>query len=275
MLLSPSLSFAAPTSENVNAHRHRGPEGFKVLMEFCGGHVRQEKVHSVVQGRGWPMLDDINPAILSTRVTSLAGELNVVVMFSQTNPLFLNLVECFRVAGANHTHGINGLSSRMDHRWCGYYGNVGALIIHQELLHMFPEEAVDMDSIPPLTYSEFLMSVVVLYTSILLIQADLPGINVTFKDTYRTWMDSGEFGSLYPLEADQHSQHPPPEAVTTPLPTRSVVTGGSPAIKIENDIYIIPNSPPTHSVLPPNWVSNVIFDMDGKEDENLGPEQQL
>ncbi|KAF8588321.1 hypothetical protein K439DRAFT_1613587 [Ramaria rubella] len=87
-LMSPSFSCAAPTLENPNVWRHRGPKGFKILMEFCGGHVRQDKVLTIAQGHGWPMPDDIDADMLTSRVASLSNELARVVQAPNTNVLF-------------------------------------------------------------------------------------------------------------------------------------------------------------------------------------------
>ncbi|KAF8580188.1 hypothetical protein K439DRAFT_1620004 [Ramaria rubella] len=284
ILLSPSFSCPAPTLENAHARRHRGPEGFKILMEFCGGHNHQDKVLAMAQGCGWPIPDNIDANILTSCVASLGNELTSVVLTPNTNLLFRDLLEHFRNHRARQTRSLNGLSSHMEYKRWGYYGDVGALIIHRQLLRMFPDHtsssflqllhddpslvSVDSDIIAPLTYSEFLMSVLVPYTSILLIQADQPGANTTFEDAYRVWMDSGDFGSLYSSEPTPSS--PPSPNTLTPAVIAHTNTASSPPVKEEDeDIIIITNSPPPHTALLAEWITNVAIDENGDKIEVL------
>jgi hypothetical protein len=82
------------------------------------------------------------------------------------------------------------------------YGELGALVIQQTLLDMFPPESIDTQSIAPITHSEFIQRVLVPEAATSLIQEDMHQSREAALDTLRA---SAQYGvALFPHDAKGH-----------------------------------------------------------------------
>ncbi|KAF8490690.1 hypothetical protein JB92DRAFT_3100653, partial [Gautieria morchelliformis] len=192
-LLLPANSLPDPTEDFPGGRRHRAGRGWTLHLEYCGGHFRQSEVSAKAIGQNWPKPADIDYSTLPCRIGFLHYKLAKVVINPSLNILFGRVTEDFRNEGVQRFLSIEGIRRRMASEHAGYYGDQGVIIINRSLLSIFPEKypvvaaanklrqpfpassaAIHIypSYIEPLTYKEFLSSILIPFTAILLIQSD-------------------------------------------------------------------------------------------------------
>ena len=105
-------------------------------------------------------------------------------------------------------------------------------------------------TISPLTYFEFISSVLIPYTTVLLIQLDL---SLSFDDAWTAWLESGTWGMVY--HPDTHSN------MAATGPTEQFVNV---RLEPQDEIMVLTIDP-----LFPKWTTEYHLDVNGNEVEVL------
>ncbi|KAF8575122.1 hypothetical protein K439DRAFT_1623833 [Ramaria rubella] len=98
---------------------HSSPQGFRLLIEFCGRHIIEQQAEVAAMGFNWPRYKDINFELIESRVLSLRTELAEIVRFPAGNLIFRRLFTQFMKHGERVMRSLDGLEMCMPYEHAG------------------------------------------------------------------------------------------------------------------------------------------------------------
>ncbi|KAJ6589053.1 RTC4-like domain-containing protein [Mycena capillaripes] len=173
--------------------------GMAIFAVLCQRHVFENKTMSQAISKGWPT--SINWDTLKDRVVAMKGDLMDILTDPGRPIIYKNAasvqqsisLEELRAAGgawmqcifwremlveleskgSRIVSGVGGWFTTFEKMQPGYYGELGAVIIHQTLYDMFPSNTTQTSAIQPLELREFISYILVPEVGMCLIMQDL------------------------------------------------------------------------------------------------------
>ncbi|KAJ7165360.1 RTC4-like domain-containing protein [Mycena filopes] len=194
-----------------------------VYAAVCKRHVFESKLVPKAVANGWATT--IDWTTLKGRVFALRGDLEAIMFdrgreiayqgkeLNQTAKSSGPRMECIfwqeilsqlEAEGSRRTTGVTGYFGVFDKIQPGYYGEVGAIIIHETLYEMFQISKVEPEAVQPLNVHEFIGRILVPEVATRLIMEDM-GISIEEKQRAVAIMrESCSYGvAMFPVDDDE------------------------------------------------------------------------
>ncbi|KAJ6537542.1 RTC4-like domain-containing protein, partial [Mycena vulgaris] len=203
-----------------------GRKGFSlVFAAVCHRHNFESEMIPKAEAKGWP--NSINWKALSGRVREMKSVLEQILMDPSDPIVYGNdekddkkeeederenqrcifwedLLKTLKDEGSKGVRGVQGQFANFHKTQPGYYGEVGATIIHQVLYDMFPLVFIEPELVRPLTPNEFIQQILVPEVGMRLVIEDM-GLNPDSRSDKKQALDvlseSAGYGvTMFPVD---------------------------------------------------------------------------
>ncbi|KAJ6553954.1 RTC4-like domain-containing protein, partial [Mycena vulgaris] len=163
-----------------------------VFAAVCHRHALESETIPEAEAQGWPT--NINWEALKVRVLEMENDLEQILADrddeeketqryefqpeSEKTPrmrcvFWEDLLRALKAEGPKSVKGLQAQFTNFEKTQPGYYGEQGAVIIHQILYDMFPLGTIDPDLVRPFTPNEFILRILVPEVGMRLIIQDM------------------------------------------------------------------------------------------------------
>ncbi|KAJ7682380.1 RTC4-like domain-containing protein [Mycena polygramma] len=165
-----------------------------IFSTVCHQHIFESETMALALKNSWPT--SIDWEILRERVAGMEVDLRAIladpgppIVYPQSEPatppslqqdgprmrciFWRDILRALETVGSRGVSGVAGQFATFEKTQPGYYGELGAVIIHEALFDMFPENAVNREATQPLGLREFIARVLVPEVGMRLILQDL------------------------------------------------------------------------------------------------------
>ncbi|KAJ6468955.1 RTC4-like domain-containing protein, partial [Mycena vulgaris] len=203
-----------------------GRKGFSlVFAAVCHRHNFESEMIPKAEAKGWP--NSINWKALSGRVREMKSVLEQILVDpgdpivygndekddkkeeedekeNQRCIFWEDLLKTLKDEGSKGVRGVQGQFANFHKTQPGYYGEVGATIIHQVLYDMFPLVFIEPELVRPLTPNEFIQQILVPEVGMRLVIEDM-GLNPDSRSDKKQALDvlseSAGYGvTMFPVD---------------------------------------------------------------------------
>ncbi|KAJ6467946.1 RTC4-like domain-containing protein, partial [Mycena vulgaris] len=143
----------------------------------CHRHALESETIPEAEAQGWPT--NINWEALKVRVLEMENDLEQILADRvRKTPrmrciFWEDLLRALKAEGPKSVKGLQAQFTNFEKTQPGYYGEQGAVIIHQILYDMFPLGTIDPDLVRPFTPNEFILRILVPEVGMRLIIQDM------------------------------------------------------------------------------------------------------